>query len=212
MFSGKFRVIYILIFFIPGIVYSVDRDYKTQAEKQLEIQNEVSRRQSLIHFRLAEEVESEGNLTRALEKYENFLLLYEDSELTFDASYKIATIYQKMNEMPDAIEAFKKAYRIAYNQEKGLQAYLNAGRLYREIGDYSTAKEIFAEISLKGAFTRISRLATIELASLAFLDERENGNVLTEIDDAENKNPDLQDTVKDQEEVLDMQKGSENDL
>ncbi|MDH5656156.1 MAG: tetratricopeptide repeat protein, partial [Spirochaetia bacterium] len=145
----KYLKFSVFFFLFPVFLLSLDRDYKTQAQKQIEIEREVSKKQILIHLNMAEEIESEGNLPVALEKYENFLILYENSEFTFDASYKVASIYQKMNDLPRAIEAFKKAYRIAYNQEKGLQAYLNAGRLYRETGDYKTAREIFYEISQK---------------------------------------------------------------
>ena len=163
---------FLFLIMLPGFAVIGGTPEKTQAEKVLEIQKKVSVQQSEILYRQARELQTGGEWKKALRLFENYLILYPAQERSFDSCYQIAQIFKDKQDYNPSIEKFMEAYKMAFQEERGFESYLQAGRLYREMGDFERARAVFSEILGKREFSKLSRIAGMELNTLGFLDLR----------------------------------------
>ncbi len=118
---------------------------------------------------------SGGELRRSLDLFHDFLLLYQNHRRLFQVQMHMAEIQEKLDRPRKAVEFYLRAYRQEQNSRRGAMAYLKAGRILAELGEKERARKIFSRLIEKRPFTRISRLASVELKSLRFLDVYEEG-------------------------------------
>jgi len=140
-----------------------------QEEQVGKIRETVRKEQAEILFRYGSELRASGNLERALDLFEDFLILYGDHTRAFDVHIAIAEIHQSMKQYDGAISHFELAREMFPEQERGIEAYLKMGRVYAEIGESERARTIFNEIAASRPFTRLAKLASMELSLLRFV-------------------------------------------
>ena len=131
--------------------------------------------QGRLQFRYARELFAAGRLPQALEQLDRFLIVYPGHSWRFFGLSDRARALEGMGRTREAIAAHKAAYREAHNRERGVLAYLRAGRLLAELGREADARDIFLEITRSRPASRAARLAEIELRALRFLDGTQPG-------------------------------------
>ena len=131
--------------------------------------------QGRILVRYARELAATGRLVQALDRYRNFLVLYPRHEWRLEALMGAAEILLEQDQVEEAIGYLEQAYRAEPHRERGALAFLRAGKLHAEMGDFDRARRIFSRLVERKPTSRVERLASIELNSLGFLDSKTRG-------------------------------------
>ena len=164
---------------------SADTLPPTQEERRIpNIRAELAK-QGRIQFLYARELHSDGYLNASRDRLQNFLELYPDHDLYFEALRELASVLKDMNRTEEAAGVFLRAFRSAHNREKGDLAYLEAGRLFIETGDLERARSIFSELIRSRPSSRVARLAEIEMKTLNMMDSGQDESV----ENRENETP-----------------------
>ncbi len=140
--------------------------YETQARYRKRIYHKNSLEQGSILLRQAREVTDEGEAEHGLSLYRQYVILYPDHPEVIDAWMEIGLLLKGLKRDREAIAAFLEVYRLDFGGEKGGKAYLNAGRILLEEGEYIRAQSILKEVIERYPSSSLSREAQIELKSM----------------------------------------------
>lgn len=106
----------------------------------------------------------QGDYSRAARAFRVFLEKYPSSPLAGNAQYWIAESNYLVRNYKVALEEFQKVGRNHPNSRKVPDAMLKSGYCYYELKDYTKAKEVLTEVTLRYSNTLVARSAQSRLA------------------------------------------------
>ncbi len=117
-------------------------------------------------FRYGRELHADGFRDRSAQILRDFLVLFPRHPRRFEALRILAEIEVEKDRPVPAIDYYRRAFREVPGQDRGLEAYLQAGRLLAGLGETETAREVFEDIRRRKPDSRVARQAGNELQAL----------------------------------------------
>lgn len=117
-------------------------------------------------FRYGRELHADGFRDRSARILNDFLVLFPRHPRRFEALRILAEIEVEQDRPVPAIDYYRRAFREAPGQDRGLEAYLQAARLLAGLGESTAARFIFEDIQRRKPDSRLARLAGNELRAL----------------------------------------------
>ncbi len=164
-------------------------------EHQKNLFRAVMVKQGNAAYHYAREMAGGKNISRAIEVYREYLILYPRHQSRFDAMVELAGLLASENKKRDAAELYEEAYREDFRSLRGAEAYLKAGKIYLQLGEIERGKSILLDLSKIFPYSKISRQATLELKSYfpeeSILNESESGVIESRYSKKESSENDL---------------------
>lgn len=166
-------ILFSLVFVFPARGQESDSSSGKKMEKPAEsrmdrVRKEVATvfsEQGRVLFQYARALGEDGKDEHALEKYREFLVLYPEHELRFHAFYESARLLKKMGNVKAAALHYLDAYREDFRSTRGAGAYLEAARLFLQVGETERAKNILLELITVFPYSKIAEKAKLEVKS-----------------------------------------------
>jgi tol-pal system protein YbgF len=107
-----------------------------------------------------------GNNEQAINDFQEFLLLYPNSQYADDAQYWLAEAYYSKQDYISALVAYEQLIERYATTIKHAQAELKIAYCYYELKDFAQAKSLLTQIQQKYPQRSIARLASKKLAEM----------------------------------------------
>ncbi|WP_353570257.1 tol-pal system protein YbgF [Candidatus Albibeggiatoa sp. nov. BB20] len=107
-----------------------------------------------------------GNDELAISNFQEFLIMYPNSQYADDAQYWLAEAYYSKQDFISALVTYEQLTERYANSTKRAQAELKIAYCYYELKDFGQAKTLFTQVKQKYPNESVARLASKKLAEM----------------------------------------------
>ena len=134
---------FLLLLLIPWVSNYAQNNRQPTPENNASL----SEKQEKIYLALAESLYNDGEYTRALAIYLDFLDLYPDSTYIIRAMENMADLYEKQQKYSEALSVYEGLYqRTGPSSNRGIFYYYNQARILNTMGYVEKASAIYTDI------------------------------------------------------------------